>query len=92
MCDNHGNYWTLVQEKQGKYKLYRQDAVIPDKGVDMIEAFCQGGVFPAWVVIMLSIIINCAATTKEEKVSINSVIKATLLMFFIGGCFGILTM
>ena len=91
--DNHGNLWTLAQEEEDKYKLYRHNSnKVVTTTADYIKAFCGGGTFPAEMVIIFSLIINSMATKKDEMVSVNSIIKMALLVFFIGGCVGISVM
>lgn len=86
--DNHGNLWSLTQENPNKYKLRRLNAVITTP--NYIQAFCRGATFPAQMVIIFSVIINSMATKKEEIISVNSIIKMTLLVFIVGGCIGLL--
>lgn len=91
ICDNHGNLWNLIQEKKGKYKLYRhQEDTITSH--DYIKAFCGGGVYLEMMLAMFIIVINCAATSKEELLTVNEIIKLALLVFFIGGCLGVAMM
>ena len=93
ICDNHGNSWNLVQEEQGKYKLYRHQKEDIITLHDYIKHFCGGGVYLVAVLLPLLILgIISTADPKEKQLTVKEVIGLALLVFFFGGCIGLALM
>ena len=89
MEDNHGNCWTMAQEKENKYKIHRQNPRDSKEIIkEWVQAFCGGGVAIACFIAYILMMINIIADDKE-RISVNNVIKLILLAFFLGGCIGI---
>lgn len=82
LADNHNNWWTLTREGD-LYKLYNHSLVVPQK--NWVRPFCATGVFfVAWFLIILLF-----ATDAIKKMSVNDIIKLTILAFVLGGFVGI---
>ena len=84
--DNHGNLWTVSENKDGKCKFIHQNPVAVRQ---WIKAFLSTGIAAVWIIFFF-MIMTFSYFIYERKLNLNDIIKLFILAFFIGGCIGIL--